>query len=107
MIKFRFEIGALIVDALNGVVCGEGILPEDHLYHNVLVSVLDDGLGDKWAVSYAQIELALKQLSSADAASVLERVQKFWADAPHHDLRRALYRHDLIDEEIPLLGRKV
>ena len=98
MIKFKTEVAALIVDALNGIARGDGITCQSHLYYNVMDATAIDELDKKWGVDREELRAQLLSLNEVEAEGVLTRVYAFWNAAPHTHLESALGEADLLEE---------
>ena len=105
--KLHINEACLIVDALNGIRCSDGIPMQSHLEMNIACAIDMDRLDAKWNVNSETLIERLAVLSEEQAGEVLEKVKAFWDKSPHAcietGLRKAGFDEMFLeaDEEVP------
>ena len=88
--QFTNDELSLIMDALNGVRCMDGLPVKFHIISNIVDAIEVDRLDTKWNVDRATLSRKLEALTETQAKELYEKVELFWDASPHSDIPTGL-----------------
>ena len=98
MVTFNYPMSGLIVDAMKDRVRGADTTPQGHLFYTVMDAVAVEGLDARWRIDREELRAKLIAMTEAEAVDLLERIDAFWAAAPHKSLLSGLIAAKILGE---------
>ena len=98
MIKFEFAEAALLVEVMGCAPHDPVRAPRRHLWSRIRAAMQINRVHETWRVDADELEQKLFELSEAEAADVLDRIQRYFEGGPHKSRRRGLAAAGLISD---------
>ena len=93
--QFTNDELSLIMDALNGVRCMDGLPVKFHIISNIVDAIEVDRLDMKWNVDRTVLSRKFEALTETQAKDLYEKVCRFWDTSPHTDIPAGLRKAGL------------